>query len=1241
MPNETPRRSGTQAPLLHTVEKACSERLREEPAEPIKRSEGGQGEEERLLEEPAARAAGTAGPAGDDSAIRREALDPRASFIVRAPAGSGKTTLLIQRLLRLLAEAGAPEEIAAITFTRKAAAEMRERLLAALRTGQAAAAPAQDAGTWALARDALDRGTQCGRIVLSHPNRLRIQTIDAFCLGLARRHPWRSGLGGALPAREDAEPLYRQAARAALRALETGAQEGAAVAHLLRHRDVRVDTVEALLVQMLQRRDQWLRHLPAEGDDPGALRDSLERTLAGIVAGALAAIRRHAEEAARRLPGGADAAAALGARLARLTRHAAAHGDGALATALAPMAALSSLPGTELESLDAWRAVRRLLLTDAGDWRKPGGVNVKVGFPAGERHTPEALLKDEFKSLLAGLAPQDAFRDALQRVDRLPAPAYTDGQWETLQALVAVLRRAAACLREQFAQAGCADFVELAQAAERVARDDRGNEIGLRHLLVDEFQDSSHGQFRLLERLTSTWRPGDGRTLFLVGDPMQSIYRFREADVGLFLLAEGRGIGGLPLQALRLERNFRSAAEIVESNNRTFAAVFPARPDALRGAVPYAPAAAARAAAASSAERGGRALARGAYGGAVQMHALAVRDEDGGDGAEMEAGLVAEIARTALAAGASADVAILVQARTHLTAILPALGSAGVAIQAVALDPLEHRPAVLDALSLTRALMSPGDRIAWLSVLHAPWCGLGLADLEVLAGHGGTLWQAINAPATLAGLTAAGKTRVERVRSVLERARGLAGRRPLRETVERAWLALGGPACIAEGDRDDVGAYFAIVEEIEADGGVPSPEELSRRLSRKRSVPPAGTGPAVQVMTIHEAKGLEFDTVILPGLHRKTAGDTRPLLRWLELPEAGRTGLVLAPIPSAGGEVEAIHRYLDDVERARAENERQRLLYVACTRARERLHLVGVARATSDGVKPPRSGTLLAALWPTVEDRFAAAAAATARPVGSLGHAAAAALPAAAETAAAAAPTPAGLRLTAAWTLPALPPDLPAQPGTLPAGSRANMEETDEDPTHPVYEWAGAEARMVGRAVHALLQRIALQGIDTWSSRAGGAREGARRLLIQEGMAEAAAQRASGLVQTAIERCLADPRGRWLLGAHQDARVEWELTLSIGTRTRRIVLDRTFVDEKEVRWVVDYKTGTHAGGGLEAFLDEEQRRYRPQLDRYAQALRLQEPSRVIRCGLYFPLMREADGAGGWREWPFLEPESRK
>ena len=86
----------------------------------------------------------------------------------------------------------------------------------------------------------------------------------------------------------------------------------------------------------------------------------------------------------------------------------------------------------------------------------------------------------------------------------------------------------------------------------------------IEHLLVDEFQDTSRAQFELLEQLTGGWQPDDGRTLFLVGDPMQSIYRFRQAEVGLFGEAEEKGIGGLPMARLQLRLNRRSRPAIVE-----------------------------------------------------------------------------------------------------------------------------------------------------------------------------------------------------------------------------------------------------------------------------------------------------------------------------------------------------------------------------------------------------------------------------------------------------------------------------------------------------------------------------------------------------------------------------------------------------------------------------------------------------------------------------------------------------
>lgn len=1223
---------------------------------------------------------------GDDGAARAAALDPRRSFIVRAPAGSGKTALLIQRLLRLLAEVDAPEDIVAITFTRKAAAEMRERLLRALRMGEEEAAPDKplEREMWPLARAALAHATQHGWSVLRHPNRLRIQTFDAFCHALARQHPWRSGLGGPVQPTEDPEPLYRDAARETLALLGSREPEAAAVAHLLRHQDVRVEQVEALLVQMMERRDQWLRHLPsqeagatAQGWALGSaaeagLRAALEAALGRIVTEALTQLRAEAEATARHLyPGDSAAAGTLARRCARLVRHATQNADASLAETLAPAAKLTELPGSDPGDSPAWRAISKLLLTNEGSWRAPRGINARQGFPPGKAGTPEGDLKADLQRLLGDLVGRERLRQSLAGLDRLPNSAYTDAQWETLGALAALLRRTAAGLRERLGQAGIVDFIEIARSAERVVTDwndspDVGTDAeganegaGIRHLLVDEFQDSSHGQFRLLELLTLRWKTGDGRTLFLVGDPMQSIYRFREADVGLFLEAERHGIGGVRPVKLCLARNFRARPGIVAETNRMFAEVFPVEPDALRGAVTYTPSSAARTDAPA-----GRAPAA-----AVQLHPIIVAAADGdgiADGEEREAALVADLAREALEEQAKVEgsVAILVQARSHLKAILPALARAGVPLQAVALDPLDRRPAVLDLLSLTRALLYPGDRIAWLAVLHAPWCGLGLADLEALTLAAGerTLWEALAATEADSGrigsatedarpgsaaaqqepvvISPAGIRRIRRLRETLAPAVAEIGRVPLRHTVEGAWLALGGPACMAAADSGDVRAFFDVLDGLEADGAIPSAEELERRLGRLRSVPGPAAGPAVQVMTIHEAKGLEFDVVILPGLNRSTKQDTRPLLRWLERPTEHGSDLILAPIPplwrpaealvaKVGADSEPIQIYLDDVERSRTENERRRLLYVACTRARERLHLLGAARHDAQGIKAPRAGTLLAALWPAVEAEFGAvASAAPIRP----NHAGRSSSLAPQSTGVRGEALPAdhaslaGRRLVADWRLPPLPSRASVQ-GPQPA------EAPVAEPV--VFDWAGPQARLVGTVVHALLQRIAQESPNAWDGAdLKGRKETVRRLLIRSGLVGPELDAATDRVLKALGQALADPRGRWVLGPQGEARAEWELTVRVDGRPRRIAPDRTFVDADGARWIVDYKTGSHAGGSLDEFLDRERERYRPQLERYARALRALDPRRPIRCGLYFPLALDADGAGGWREWEF-------
>ncbi|MCE3285752.1 MAG: hypothetical protein K0R70_2008, partial [Steroidobacteraceae bacterium] len=185
------------------------------------------------------------------------------------------------------------------------------------------------------------------------------------------------------------------------------------------------------------------------------------------------------------------------------------------------------------------------------------------------------------------------------------------------------------------------------------------------------------------------------------------------------------------------------------------------------------------------------------------------------------------------------------------------------------------------------------------------------------------------------------------------------------------------------------------------------------------------------------------------------------------------------------------------------------------------------------------------------------------------------------------------------------------------------------------FDWATETARHVGTVVHRELQRLAREGCGLPRSGATAPPLLARYAveLAELGVPQDRRQAAAERVIAAVRRTVSDERGRWLLaGPHRDAQSELGLTGRIGSDVVSIVIDRTFVDESGVRWIVDYKTSAHEGADLEAFLDNERERYRPQLERYANLLRPlgAEP---IRLGLYFPLL------SAWREWDAEEVAS--
>jgi len=1125
-----------------------------------------------------------------DAVARQRALDPRESFIVQAPAGSGKTELLTRRTLVLLAQAAHPEEVVAITFTRKAANEMRERVLAALDAARSAPRPdgAHQANRWDLARTVIERDIALGWQLSTNPSRLRIHTIDSFCASLTRQMPYLSRFGAPPVATGDAERLLREAARNTLAHLEEQGPWSAAVERLLRHLDNNHPKAVELIAQMLARRDQWLRHL-ADGRDHAGRRARLEATLVGINRDALARLVKLAP-------------AALSAEVAALVRYASSQLGGQPDHPVHACATLAAWPGSVLEQRVAWQGLAALLLTDKGEWRK--AVNVKTGFPAKEKNGNKAEndrreeMKQRMTALLDSLREHETLRVALAGLPLLPLPRYDEASWEVVEALCEVLMLAVAELKLEFTRRGEADFTEIAQGALRaLGASDTPTDLALhldyriRHLLVDEFQDTSVSQYELLQLLTAGWQAGDGRTLFVVGDPMQSIYRFRQAEVGLYLRARHEGIGGVRLEPLTLTVNFRSQQGVVDWVNTSFAQVLPAEENIAAGAVPYAAAVAHH-----PAEEGM----------AVHIHAFIDTDPDA------EAQRVVELVTAARARDPEGKIAILVRSRAPLARIAPRLKQAGHAFRAVEIEPLAERPVVQDLLALTRALSHLADRAAWLAVLRAPWCGLTLADLVALAGDddGGSVWALVQDEARAARLSDDGRARLARTRAVLAGALQARGRSRLRPIVEGAWLALGGPACVeAPTDLEDARIYLDLLDGLEAGGDITDSARLAEQVSELYALPDVGASDALQLMTIHKAKGLEFDTVILPGLGDRPRHDDPPLLRWMETPHATGAGhpadLLLAPIRETGGEHDLLYRYLTRLEKDKSRFEAGRLLYVAATRARRTLHLLGTVKADDDGaVKSPPADSLLALLWPVVCDEFtvdhvnAVPPELPAAPVPELGNL---------------------RRLVAGWQLPPLPAGVAWAAGAaLPVPDA--MPEVE-------FDWASETIRHVGTIVHQTLQRIGREGLPHWPvARIDALAPGARVALARRGVPEAKLDDAVARVREALHRTFTDPRGAWLFDAgHQDARSEYALTLPERGRVVTAVIDRTFVDAKGVRWIIDYKTSTHEGGGREEFLDREQERYRAQLQRYAQVLGNLDP-RPIRLGLYFPLL------SGWREW---------
>ncbi|MBN2864546.1 MAG: UvrD-helicase domain-containing protein [Thiotrichales bacterium] len=1119
-----------------------------------------------------------------DGQARFDAINPFASYIVQAPAGSGKTALLMQRFLALLSRVDQPEKIIAMTFTKKAAAEMRERIMSALKLGLNDTAPSEsvfDVNTWQLARKVLQRDSEQAWSLLQNPNRLRVKTIDGINGFLVGQMPLLSRMGAQPKMTDNASALYLEAARLALK----DANSNDAVGSLLRLVNGRYNRAEALLVSMLQKRDQWMGNLLQMRDEQA--REHLEFALQLLVEQELKTATAHLQASRDALQ-----------EIVQLADYAVANGQ----ADLQPLIGCWPLQA-KTELLPAWRALSGWLLTGKDELRRT--VTVRDGFPAGKGEAKAN--KEQFLNALAelrdGLHAQTVL-ESLQVLKALPDPEYTQTQWENLQWLIHLLTLSAAYLKVVFRSAGQADFIEVAQAASQALGSDleptelaQQLDYQIEHLLVDEFQDTSSEQSKLIEKLVAGWQAGDGKTLFIVGDPMQSIYRFREAEVGNFLKAWEGKVADVSLTPLNLEVNFRSSQAVVDWVNQSFKAVFPKQNNIQTGAVAFS-----KATAFSSDDQQ-----------AIFPHWQVNQS------AEQEAQQILELIQSRLPEIADVpgakpkSIALLGRTRSSLMGIALLLKKQGIPFRAVELEGLKDRQEIQDCLALSRALLHLADRPAWIALLRSPLVGLSLNDLHALMGHDlyQPVWALMNAkPLEALGLSETGLQQCAVAMPILKTALQRLHSVPFSWLVKEVWLQLDGAQTVENATAlENVEVFIQTLTQF--DGETLAGDRLDELIERLYASPDASEGShKIELMTMHKSKGLEFDTVILPGLGRKPRGDDKQLVSWMQFlgpqihaqADEMHEWLVIAPIDQKGQASSLLAGLLKRFEQIKSSNELARLLYVAATRAKTQLHLFGsitYKESEKEARIAPTKASLLEALWPCVKSEFetlcyayeASDADSEQSPI----------LPKVSRL---------PLQRTKfeslmnfeAYKAPVAVEKLQIDSGRV-FTEHAQPETFMADMAEATPEQALLNTT-VGNLVHMALELAVHEGVELWNTQLIASRANAyKQWLQQQGLNGELLDEGLRRVLQSLNNAVQNPRVCWALdGSHQDSETEYPLT-SLEAESQTVVnhiVDRTYIDEHGIRWIVDYKTSVFDGTRQQAseFIAKKVEMYRPQLARY-------------------------------------------
>ncbi len=1047
----------------------------------------------------------------NDQTQRERALDVGQSFIVQAPAGSGKTALLTQRYLKLLSVSVSPESVIAMTFTKKAVSELTTRVIESLKLAQGnrPKEPHKQI-TYDLALKVLEKSKALDWQLLNTPERLKISTIDGLSSLITSRYPSQHQL---VPkqiiaqnwARNDS---YLQAAKQTLLAIDEPEYQNS-IESVLLYLDNNIDKFYRLITGMLAKRDQWLLKLYQHGVlNIETLRLSSKKIIIQHLLLLKNEVGRYFDVTFFEL-------------LKDNTKP--------------EFAQIQGVPDATIESLEAWKSLHQLCLTVQGKWR--ASLNKNNGFPAELKTQKQAVIK-----IFQDLSSHQQLRELLAGVEQLPDVDFSTNQINALQDIAQVLKLAVAQLNVLFDVNQTHDFIQVALDADHALDEHQVSDVALfldnkvQHILIDEFQDTSATQFVLLEKLIANWQEGDTKTLFLVGDPMQSIYLFRQSQVGLFLQVRTQGIANIKPEFLQLSTNFRSSKSVVEGNNKIFSKIFPQQEDAFKGAIKY---------------EYSQANSVDEEENAINFYPFSYKRYD------FEAQKVLEIIQR----NPTKEIAILVRNRSHLGDIVPVLKRANIEFEALKTSPLKEDLFTRDLLSLTRALKHLGDKLAWLAILRAPWCGLLLEDLLVLSQQNEcVIFDLIQDEQVLQGLSEDGQLRTRNFAHVLGDIVNQQSRFSFTKVLEFAINQLAPQRSLSVKQSMIKAQFLQIIYDCESTQQLDI-ETINQMLDELYA---PSVNARIKLMTIHEAKGLEFELVVIPGLGRASKNNKPPIIH---LQEFSNQSLLLAPI-RAYTQLDDSHTYtyLKHIESQQNKFETMRLLYVAMTRAKCEIHLL----ATLNQSNQASSNTFLKLLAPIFQNQFDKFKPSTIednqQPVR----------------------VPKLVRLLK-----------PLEYDNLPDESKEKMD--FQLRTDLQYK------SLLGTLLHQYYEH-GLFSPDSQSIRAR---------LLECGVGNMEIDNHIGFIVNMLKLTKQDKHFSWLFKQRASTQVEAEFI----SDKRSVIIDRLFIDE-DTLWIIDFKTARQANDeSIAQFIHRQKTKHAQQLLSYKVVLSASY-SMEIKCALYCPAVQK-------------------